>query len=360
MKAEEAANGRSSRSQASEVETLIDLFAGAGGGSIGFAASGFVPRAAIEIDPLAAASYRQNLGIEPICADIRSVSGEQLLAGAELRRGELTLLFGCPPCQSFTVLRRGAACTTLDERRNSLPAEYLRLVSELLPRFLAFENVPGMVEGRWASSLEQLLAGLASLGYAWNWAVFDAADFGVPQRRRRLLLVAGRDGVPKLPTPSHGGLTSHVTVREAISSLPALDAGQVDPTDPMHRARRHSSLVLERLRHVPEGGSRMDLPARLQLDCHRGHDGHYDIYGRMSWDQVAPTLTSGCTNPSRGRFAHPEQHRAITVREALSLQTFPARVRLTGGIEAMSLQVGNAVPPRLAEAIGCSIRSTEV
>jgi len=336
--------------------TLVDLFAGAGGGSIGFAAAGFKPVAAVEIDPLAAASYKANVAVQPLVADIRQVDGAQVLAQAKLKRGELTLLFGCPPCQSFTVLRRGSDCTQEDLQRNSLPNEYLRLVSELMPRFLAFENVPGMAEGRWAASLGQLLDGLESLGYGTRWHVFDAATFGVPQRRRRLLLVAGRDGTPDLPTPTHLDPAAHLTVRDAIGDLPELRAGEADPVDTMHRARRHSSLVVERLGHVPPGGSRIDLPERLRLECHKEHKGHYDIYGRMSWDLVAPTLTSGCTNVTRGRFAHPDQDRAITVREALNLQTFPADTRLVGGIEAMSLQIGNAVPPRVAQAIGRVIR----
>lgn len=179
--------------------TLIDLFAGAGGGSIGFAQSGFLPVGAVEIEPTAAASYCANVRVVPVVDDIRRVKGSDLLAAAGIGERKLTLLFGCPPCQSFTVLRRGSACTPIDAARNSLPQEYLRLVRELAPRFLAFENVPGMAEGRWASALEQMLAGLAELGYETRWHIFDAAEFGVPQRRRRLLLVAGRDGAPRLP-----------------------------------------------------------------------------------------------------------------------------------------------------------------
>lgn len=344
--------------------TVVDLFAGCGGGSTGFAAAGFRVAGAVEIDPTAADAYEANVELRPLVRDICSVQGAALLEDAGLQPGELTLLFGCPPCQSFTILRRGATTTPLDLVRNELPGQYLRLVEELRPRHLAFENVPGMVEGRWRSHFEVLLGRLQALGYRHAWRVVDAADYGVPQRRRRLLVIASRLGEPKLPAATHatvgvGGLALHRTVREAIGHLPPLESGQRDPEDVFHRARRHSPIALRRLRAVPEGGGRKDLPADLQLECHRDHDGHYDIYGRMWWGRPAPTLTSGCTNVTRGRFGHPQQDRAITLREAMLLQGFPPTAVLRGGVEAMALQVGNAVPPPLAERIGHRILEME-
>jgi DNA (cytosine-5)-methyltransferase 1 len=344
--------------------TVIDLFAGCGGGSTGFASAGFRVAGAVEIDPVAADAYQANVGLRPLVRDICSVQGSDLLEDAGLQPGELTLLFGCPPCQSFTILRRGATTTPLDLLRNELPGEYLRLVEELRPRHLAFENVPGMVEGRWRPHFDMLIGRLQALGYRPAHGVVDAADYGVPQRRRRLLVIASRVAEPELPAATHAatrvdGLAPYGTVREAIGHLAPLESGQRDPEDVFHRARRHSPIALERLRAVPEGGGRKDLPAHLQLECHRDHDGHYDIYGRMWWDQPAPTLTSGCTNVTRGRFGHPQQDRAITVREAMLLQGFPPRAVLRGGVEAMALQVGNAVPPPLAECIGHRILEME-
>jgi DNA (cytosine-5)-methyltransferase 1 len=148
-------------------------------------------------------------------------------------------------------------------------------------------------------------------------------------------------------------------VRDTIADLRPLDSGEQDPDDEFHRARKHTRLALKRLAHIPEGGGRMDLPDDLVLECHRNHNGHYDIYGRMWWDRVAPTLTSGCTNVTRGRFAHPEQDRAITLREAMLLQSFPAYARLQGGVEKMALQVGNAVPTLVTEQIGKTIKAME-
>lgn len=337
--------------------TLIDLFAGCGGGSMGFARRGFRVAAAVELEPDAAESYRLNVGLQPIVRDIRDVSGEELLEAAGLRVGECTLIFGCPPCQSFTVLRRGMNLTVLDRARETLPLQYVRLVGEVQPSFIAFENVPGMVKGRGHEQFEVLVAELEALGYKLTWDIVDAADYGVPQRRRRLLVIGSRTVTPTLPRPTHSstptnGLLPYVTVRDAIAGLLSLRSGDRDLIDSLHHARKHDKLTLERLQAIPEGGGRIDLPDELQLACHRDHHGHYDVYGRMNWAKPAPTITSGCTNVTRGRFAHPSQDRAITLREAMLLQTFPEAAMLFGTGEGKAQQIGNAVPTLLAERIG--------
>lgn len=343
--------------------TVIDLFAGCGGASLGFVLAGLIPAAAVEIDPFASTAYEANIGIRPLVKDIQRVDGDELLQAAGLEASQCTLLSGCPPCQSYTTLRKGALSSRDDRRRNSLVKDYLRLARAVYPRHIAFENVPGMLSRRWRPRFDALLEGLTIMGYRYEWTVLDAADFGVPQHRRRILVVASRVSLPILPQPTHGdetaGMRRHVTVRTAIGSLPALASSESDPRDAYHRARRHSRLALRRLRAIPEGGARKDLPAALQLECHKDHDGHHDIYGRMWWDRPAPTLTSGCTNVTRGRFAHPDQHRAITLREAMLLQSFPRRTVLSGSFEEMALQVGNAIPPLLARRIGEAIMAME-
>lgn len=344
--------------------TLIDLFAGCGGGSLGFRRAGLRAAAAVELDSDAADAYEANVGMRPLVNDIRKVTGEDLLRASRLKRGECTLLFGCPPCQSFTDLRRGTRSSWRDRARNSLLRDYLRLAGDVLARHIAFENVPGMLSPRWRPRFDELLRGLAELGYEYAWDVFDAADFGVPQRRRRLLVIASRVATPVLPAATHEEVGSPdglrwVTVREAIGALMPLASGETDPSDVYHRARRHSPLALQRLRALGEGGARADLPKDLQLACHKNHSGHYDIYGRMWWDRPAPTLTSGCTNVTRGRFAHPEQDRAITLREAMELQTFPRSTVLRGSLDEMALQVGNAVPPLFAERVGQAVVAME-
>jgi DNA (cytosine-5)-methyltransferase 1 len=296
---------------------------------------------------------------------VRRVSGGELLAAADLEPGDCTLLSGCPPCQSFTNLRKASLSTGRDRRRNTLYKDYLRLVDAVQPRHIAFENVPGMLSTRWRRHFDALLNGLDELGYDSTWSVIDAADYGVPQRRKRILVIASRITEPALPQQSHfedptdRRRRRYTTVRSAIGHLLPLESGEYDPDDEYHEARVHSDLALARLRAIPEGGARGDLPPRLQLECHKEHDGHNDIYGRMWWDRPAPTLTSGCTNVTRGRFAHPDQDRAITLREAMLLQTFPRRTVLTGSFEQMALQVGNAIPPLLARRIGDAVMAME-
>jgi DNA (cytosine-5)-methyltransferase 1 len=328
---------------------------------MGFIEAGFRVAAAVEIDSNAADSYRLNTDVRPLIRDIRHVTGAELLHAASLRPGECTVIFGCPPCQSYTVLRRGFAPTAVDQIRDSLPSEYVRIVREVLPECVVFENVPGMVVGRGRAQFDELESGLHELGYRTTWDVIDAADFGVPQHRRRLLMVGSRTGEPALPARTHDaaggrGLALHRTVRNAIGGLRPLVAGETDPDDRHHKARRHSELALRRLAAIPEGGGRTDLPDDLQLECHRGHGGHYDVYGRMRWDRPAPTITSGCTNITRGRFAHPTQDRAITLREAMTLQGMPPTARLVGTEDEMAQQVGNAVPPTVAYRLALTVR----
>lgn len=345
--------------------TLIDLFAGCGGGSLGFRQAGFTPMAAVEIDRQAAASYEANLGLRPITRNIRRVGGTELLKSAGLNAGQCTLLFGCPPCQGFTELRKGSSSTARDRRRNTLYLDYLTLIEAVRPRHIAFENVPGMLSKRWRRHFDALLDGLRKSGYDSTWSVVDAADYGVPQRRKRVLVIASRVTKPLLPAATHfeepvdGHPGRHETVRHAIGDCRPLKSGESDPEDAYHRARNHSTIALQRLRVIPEGGARADLPPRLQLECHKNHRGHYDIYGRMWWDKPAPTLTSGCTNVTKGRFAHPDQDRAITLREAMLLQTFPPNAVLRGSLEQMALQVGNAIPPLLALRIGEAVMRME-
>lgn len=342
--------------------TAVDLFSGCGGGSLGLQAAGFQIVGAIELDAVAASSYERLVGASPTIADIRDVTPDALprLAAS----GELTLLLGCPPCQSFTDLRRGRNRTAADEVRDRLPEEYLRFVSALEPRHIAFENVPGLASGPNRGSFDTFVASLERLGYRVTWRVLDAADFGVPQHRRRLVLIGSRVATPLLPEPTHGPRATSridfINVRHAIGALDPLRSGETSQEDPMHRARRHSDLVLQRLRHLGPSGSHRDLPRDLQLRCHLGHDGHKDAYGRMSWDRPAPTLTSGCTNVSRGRFGHPQQDRAITPREALLLQSFPPTVVLHGGAESIARQIGNALPPALAERIACAVLAVDI
>ena len=200
--------------------------------------------------------------------------------------------------------------------------------------------------------------GLKAQGYHFGMTKrLDAADFGVPQRRVRCIMLASKDHItPELPQRTVEGMQS--TVRTAIEDLRPLKSGEADPNDELHVARHHRPVALERLKYIPrDGGSRDSLPNRMQLECHKGHKGHPDVYGRMTWDAVAPTLTTGCTDLTRGRFGHPRDDRAVTLREAARLQTFPDNYRFLGNSKEIGTQIGNAVPIRLIEQLAPTLKS---
>ena len=327
--------------------TAIDLFAGAGGLSAGLETAGFRVRVAVEIDPVSAGSYALNHpSTTLIPSDIRNIGGPELLRQAGVRRGELSLLTGCPPCQGFSTLRTRRRAGSVPDERNDLILELLRLVRSTRPRAVVMENVPGLTED---SRFDHFRRGLTTSGYSHDHAILDAMSFGVPQRRRRLVLIALR-GRPVPPLWAQHRLEKR-TVRDAIGSLPPPGSSG----DALHDLPEHrSESVMNRIRATPrDGGSRRDLPSGYGCRCHSRSDGFYDVYGRMSWDDVAPTITSGCHNPSKGRFLHPEQHRAITLREAALLQSFPRdyRFNLSRGKEHAAWQIGNAFPPLLIAPI---------
>lgn len=326
--------------------TSIDLFAGAGGLSYGLAAEKFQVMAAVEIDPVSAKSYNLNhQNTNVIVNDIRRVSGSQILNQARLAPGELDLLTGCPPCQAFSTLRTRRKKQQLNDPSKELIIEMLRLVCSIQPRAVILENVPGLADDKHFANFQ---LGLKQAGYQSTYAILNAYDFGVPQRRKRLILIALRGR--EIPS---GWSTYHCerkTVKDLIGDLaPAGTSGDVLHDIPENR----TPAMMSRIRATPkDGGSRRDIPSELQCACHTRTDGFRDVYGRMAWD-ISPTITSGCTNPSRGRFLHPEEDRAITLREAALLQGFPPNYQfcLDRGKEHVACQIGNAFPPDMIRPI---------
>jgi DNA (cytosine-5)-methyltransferase 1 len=222
------------------------------------------------------------------------------------------------------------------------------------------ENVPGLARVRGFSTYKRFKSALVSQGYQYVDGTVDAKCYGVPQNRRRLVLIASRVAEPSLPSPTHGeGKERYRTVRDAIGHLPKLVAGQRDPTISNHGAADLMEINLRRLRFTPrDGGGRKDWPKSLALDCHKARQGHEDVYGRMRWDSPAPTLTCRCFSISNGRYGHPDQDRAISLREAASLQSFPEDYQFFGPTQQIiGAQIGNAVPVSLAEAVGRHILS---
>jgi DNA (cytosine-5)-methyltransferase 1 len=317
--------------------TAIDLFSGCGGVTCGLKKAGFKVIGAVEKHPLAAATYILNHPKVHLWEqDIRTVNLAEVMEQLNLRKGELDLLAGCPPCQGFSSLRTLNRGRAVEDDRNDLVFEYARFVLALRPKALMLENVPGLLDD---PRLEDLLGTLRGFGYDCRTEVLDAADYGVPQRRRRMLLLAGfRRSIPFAPKDER-----RITVADAIGWL----SEPADSDDAMHNhGETRSKKVRDRIAKIPKnGGSRAAISE--QLDCHRRCVGFHDIYGRMRWDDQAPTITTGCINPSKGRFLHPEQDRAITLREAALLQGFPPdyQFSLERGKYLAAELIGNAFPP---------------
>lgn len=318
----------------------IDLFSGCGGMTVGLKQAGFDVIGAVEIDAVAADTYRTNhRRVKVWNRDIRDITSSELKRALGLRKGQLDLLAGCPPCQGFSVLRTLNGARPIDDPRNDLVVEFLRFVRDLRPRAVLMENVPALERD---TRFKTLLEALDTLGYLHEHKVLNAADYGVPQRRERLLLLGGYNKLIPIAPPSG----RRRVVRHAIARLPASGASG----DPLHDlGERRSKRIMDLISRIPrDGGSRRDLGEDNQLLCHQKCDGFKDVYGRMSWNNVAPTLTTGCFNPSKGRFLHPEANRAITMREAALLQTFPLRYQFptNSGKAKVADLIGNALPPK--------------
>lgn len=317
----------------------IDLFSGCGGLTLGLKHAGFEVVGAVENDLLAVETYGANHPeVHLWHQDIRKLTAPKILCTLRLKRGELDLLAGCPPCQGFSAMRRLNGGRRVRDSQNDLVFDFLRLVKGLRPKAIMMENVPGLADN---ARLPKLKAALRWLGYSVNAAVKDAQHYGVPQRRRRFILLAGRGA--EIP---FGIAARRVrTVRETFAKLGKHRAKH----DPLHRLPElRSEKVKQIIRLIPkDGGSRLDLGAKHQLECHRKCDGFKDVYGRMAWDDVSPTITGGCCNPSKGRFLHPTKNRTITLREAALLQTFPPNYffSLERGKFPAAQMIGNALPP---------------
>jgi DNA (cytosine-5)-methyltransferase 1 len=327
------------------IRTAVDLFCGSGGVTVGLKAKNWKILAAVDIDPIAAATYRENHPeVEFIEADLSLKKTIGKLRRA-VHKQRVDLLVICAPCQPFSSQNRKRG----SDPREQLLIHSLAAVKVVRPELIFFENVPGLVGPSYRAVVEELRNGLRAIGYdVTDPLLKDAASYGVPQRRRRCIMLAART-----PAALNRFLQTDVecpskTVADSISTLRALNNGQSDPADPLHRARTHSDLALKRLALIPKnGGSRKSLPPELELVCHRGMSGFPDVYGRMKWETVAPTLTTGCTDITRGRFAHPRDDRAITLREAARLQTFPDEYIFVGNRSQIAMQIGNAVPPAM-------------
>lgn len=311
---------------------------------MGLKQAGFDVVGAIEIDEVAARTYELNHPeVELWMDDIRCVHPAEMMDDLRLQEYDLDLLAGCPPCQGFSSITTLNGSREVEDDRNDLVLQFFLFVEHLLPKTVMLENVPGLARD---SRFKHLCDGLRRIGYELNWDCLDAAKYGVPQRRRRLILLGSLLGPIEFAAPSR---VQH-TVRNAIGGLPRAgksgDQLHDFPENRTDRIRQH----IRRIRR--DGGSRTELAQCHQLKCHRNCNGFKDIYGRMAWDEVAPTITAGCFNPSKGRFLHPTCDRAITMREAALLQSFPRNYKFAcnRGKTHVAGMIGNALPPAFVRA----------
>lgn len=340
--------------------TAIDAFAGGGGLTVGLKRAGFRVVAGVELEPHSFATYKANHPeVKCVKQDIATVSGAGLLAHAG--RDRIDLLAGCPPCQGFSSLT--AKYKDKADPRNELVLEMARLAEETRPRAIMMENVPGLPrKGR--ALYRQLRSRLEALDYRLTEGILQVADYGVPQFRRRFVLLGGLGFEIALPAATYSGspargLKPWRTVRDAIEGMPepvtlaaAKAKGPVERSD-WHIVRNLSAKNIKRIQAAKAGQTWRHIPEHLRPACHRdGYVGFTNVYGRMEWDRPSPTITGGCTTFSKGRFGHPDDDRTISVREAALLQTFPPDYRLdVPYIDRVCNMVGNALPCDFAEAI---------
>jgi len=345
--------------------SFADVFSGVGGSSLGFVRAGFVPVGAVDVDEIANATYQMNIGLHPITADATRVSSDKL----SRMWGTVDVLVGCPPCQGFSDLlakRRGFA----DDPRNNLVVKFLKIIEVIEPRAVVFENVDGINRGAGRRYLELFIRSLRKLGYHVACGSLNAADYGVPQRRIRMIVIASRESELGLPPPTHGDPNSDLvsngelkpwrTVRDAISDLPPLQPGERHPDVPNHYAKPLPPHWLELVKRVPkDGGSRTSVPERYWLPCHRRNPKVFtNVFSRLWWDRPSVTITTGAWDPSKGRFVHPEQDRGLSLREAARLQTFPDDFVFLGTPPRIIKHIGNAFPPLLSEIIAEWVKKT--
>ncbi len=332
----------------------IDFFCGAGGLTRGLLDAGIEVVAGVDNDPRLKKTYEHNN--KPSCfieEDIADLDVKALRKKIGIRSADTTLYAACTPCQPFSTLNR----TKTDDNQKALLLVFAQIVARCPPDFIIVENVPGLHNAVGRDIYERFIAVLTDHGFDAVAELLDAKDFGVPQTRKRFVLIAAKHGKAQLPAPTTSGTPR--TVRECIEKYPPLTAGEESKKIANHAARtlpKHHRRIVEA---VPlDGGSRSDVEdTSILLKCHQDRpDAHKDVFGRMAWDEPSPTLTCRCTDVYCGRFIHPEQHRGVSLREAAALQTFSDDYEFFGNsFLEKSRQIGNAVPVRLAEILGKAV-----
>jgi DNA (cytosine-5)-methyltransferase 1 len=332
--------------------SIVDVFCGVGGLSHGFVKEGFKVLAGFDLDASCKYAYEKNNSAKFIQKSIEVLTGEEV--NALYGENEIRILVGCAPCAPFSKYTQGRP-----NEKWKLLRQFRRVILESQPDVISMENVPELEKH---VAFTRFVSALKRAGYHVSYSVVFCPEYGIPQSRRRLVLLASKFGELTLLGKTHSK-SRYRTVRSAIGRMPALEAGQSHAADRIHSCRSLEPINLERIKATPPGGGWADWREDLRLECHKKKSGktYRSIYGRMNWDDLAPTLTTHCTGIGNGRFGHPQQDRAISLREAALLQTFPRYYRFVEPRKpvlnkTVSRQVGNAVPVRLGRIIARSIR----
>lgn len=333
--------------------TAVDLFCGAGGLTCGLQRAGIKVSAGYDIDPAAEYAYTKNNNSSFILKDVAKVTGNEIKE--KLGSSDYTLLAGCAPCQPFS-----SYTNTVKEKDDKwmLLRHFSRLIQEVEPDLVTMENVPNLER---QEIFQEFLKTLEGRGYFYTYKIISCPEYGIPQSRRRLVLLASKIKPIEI-IPSTHEKSKYTTVRDSISHLPPLKAGEQDNNDPLHISSRLSSLNMKRIIHSKPGGTWRDWPKKLVAACHKKGSGKSfpGVYGRMSWDKPSPTITTQCYGFGNGRFGHPVQNRALSLREAAILQTFPCDYAFVPNGTQLKMRevgtlIGNAVPVRLGEIVAESI-----
>lgn len=331
----------------------VDLFCGVGGLTAGLIKSGIKVKAGYDIASECRFAYEHNNQATFVHKDVAEVTANEI--SAWYSNGSIRLLAGCAPCQPFSTYNQGKDTST--DKKWPLLYHFARLIKEVEPELVTMENVPDVIKHK---VYQDFIAELEMQGYEIFAKEVACVDYGVPQTRRRHVLLASRIGKIELIPATH---TKPVTVREVISTLEPLVAGQKSMNDPLHLAANLSEINLKRIKSSVPGGTWRDWPEELRAECHKKESGrsYPAVYGRMEWDKPAPTMTTLCYGYGNGRFGHPEQDRAISLREAALIQTFPQNYKFLEPSGKMNFKgvgrmIGNAVPVRLGEIIGISFK----
>jgi DNA (cytosine-5)-methyltransferase 1 len=331
----------------------VDLFCGAGGLTHGLKQAGVNICLGVDIDPLCCYPYEANNKAKFLQKSVVELTAKEI--SACFTNKSVSLLAGCAPCQTFSKYNQKA---TDEDSRWWLLNHFGRLIREASPQLITMENVPGLID---RSVFKKFVQEIRRLGYIVDYQVVNCADYGLAQHRNRLVLLASRLGPIRLLTPKEFGRRPK-TVRQAIGKLEAIKAGGGSIKDPLHRSASLSPLNMRRIQVAVQNGTWRDWPKQLVCSCHRKVTGktYPSVYGRMSWDKPAPTITTQFFGFGNGRFGHPEAHRAISLREGAVLQSFPKSykfVRKSDDINFSSIGrlIGNAVPVILGQLIGRSL-----